>query len=334
MPIKHLAAAAAVLLAAFSAPSWAQPSTGDGQVATTVIDIAGHAVPVVKGGLYERYRSNPPLDVIARERPGLDLSWFRTLKKEKADAGFDTWSPNFYYQNASVTAVFTADIEALKALMPAKVLEQVQPLRLWPGRGVVALTAYAYQYCDNDAYNEVSLSIVTNRPGASSMGPFTLLGQSRSKDFWGYVVKLPVDTELARVRGVVGYNLPKWLTPIRFEDTASTIRVDVADVATGKSDIVLETAKLPELSAEAAFSTTSFINLDRDGRLVTGHAITRQLRHGASSDADTVKLTLGEGVLSDTLRALKLGKMLRYEYVPSFQSALYTPVPLAAAAAR
>jgi len=333
MQTTHFAGAIAVLFAT-AAPSWAQVTADGAQGPTTVIDIAGHAVPVVKDGLYDRYRSNPPLDVIGKEHPELDLSWFRTLKREKVAVGFDTWSPNFYYKNASVTAVFTADLERLAALMPAKVREQVRPLQVWPGRGVVALTAYAYQYCDNDAYNEVSLSIVTNKPGTASLGPLTLLSQSRSKDFWGYVVKLPVNTELARVRGVVGYNLPKWLTAIRFQETASSVRFDVADVATGKSDLVLETAKLGELSAEARFSTTSFTNLDRDGQLIQGHAISRQLRHGASTRGDDVKLTLGEGDLSATLRSLKLGKLLRYEYVPQFQSALYTPVPLAAGAGK
>ena len=41
---------------------------------TSTIDIAGHQVPVVKGGLYDRFRSNPPLSVIAAEVPGIDLS--------------------------------------------------------------------------------------------------------------------------------------------------------------------------------------------------------------------------------------------------------------------
>ncbi|WP_217363370.1 hypothetical protein [Duganella rivi] len=103
---------------------------------------------------------------------------------------------------------------------------------MWPGRGVVALTAYTYEYCDNDSYNEISLSIVTSKPGKSSFGPFTLLPQSSSGDFWGYVLKLPVNTELARVRGVVGYNLPKWLTGIEFKETDKSIAITVMDSET------------------------------------------------------------------------------------------------------
>ena len=46
-------------------------------------------------------------------------------------------------------------------------------------------------------------------------------------------------------------------------------------------------------------------------------------------DADDIKLTLGDGSLSTYIKSLKLGKMLRYEYVPEFQAALYAPQPLA-----
>ncbi len=42
-----------------------------------------------------------------------------------------------------------------------------------------------------------------------------------------------------------------------------------------------------------------------------------------------VNHALADGSLSNYLRDLKLGRMLKYEYVPEFQSALYAPNPLA-----
>lgn len=302
--------------------------------AATTIEIAGHPVPVVAGGLYDRYRSNPPLEVIHAEAPDVDLSWFRTLGKTKTDIGFDTYSPNFYYKNSRITAIFTADIGTLRALIPPEVAKQVQPLQVWPGRGVVALTAYAYHYCDNDSYNEVSLSVVTNQPGAPSFGPLTLFGQSRAKSFWGYVLKLPVNTELARVRGVVGYNLPKWLTGIRFKENGEAVTVEIDDEVTGKPDVVFEGRKLTGLSHDVDLVTNSFTNVDRGGQLTYGYAVSRQLGHASSTDGDAVKLTLGDGSFASYIKALKLGKMLKYEYVPDFQSALYAPRPLASLGGR
>lgn len=295
---------------------------------TNTIDIAGHAVPVVKGGLYDRYRSNPPLSVIAAELPGVDLSWFKGLEKRKVDIGFESYSPNFYYQNSRVTAVYTADLDALRALMPQEVLATVHPLQIWPGRGLIAFTAYTYEHCDNDAYNEVAVSIITNKPGKANLGPLTLIGQSMSGDFWGYVLKLPVNTELARVRGVVGYNLPKWLTGIDRKEDAQSVVYDITDSQTGKVDVSFKAKKLDNLSRDVDIVTSSFTNLNHQGQLAYGYAVSRQLSHGSSRDADSVTLTLGEGSLSNYLRALKLGKMMKYEYVPEFQSALYAPQPL------
>ncbi|BBH34563.1 hypothetical protein SAMN04488697_1223 [Pseudomonas sp. 43mfcvi1.1] len=296
---------------------------------TNTIDIAGHTVPVVKGGLYDRYRSNPPLSVIAAELPGVDLSWFKGLEKHKVDIGFESYSPNFYYQNSRVTAVYTADLDALRALMPPEVLATVHPLQIWPGRGLIAFTAYTYEHCDNDAYNEVAVSIITNKPGKANLGPFTLIGQSMSGDFWGYVLKLPVNTELARVRGVVGYNLPKWLTGIDRKEDAQSVVYNITDSQTGKVDVSFKAKKLDNLSRDVDIVTSSFTNLDHQGQLAYGYAVSRQLSHGSSRDADSATLTLGDGSLSNYLRALKLGKMMKYEYVPEFQSALYAPKPLA-----
>lgn len=301
---------------------------------TTMIQIGDHDVPVVKGGLYDRFRSNPPLSVIAAEAPGTDLSWFQGITKEKVDIGFESYSPNFYYKNSRVTAIFTADLARLRQLMPPEVLEQVQPLQVWPGRGVVALTAYAYHYCDNDSYNEIGLSVVTNKPGSSNWGPFSLLGQSLSDDFWGYVLKLPVDTELARVRGVVGYNLPKWLTRIDYRESGDSVVVEIFDSETRQLDVTLATQKLDVSEAKASLVTNSFTNLDRQGQLTTGYTTSRQLRHASTSDADAVKLTLTDGGLSRFIESLKLGKMVKYEYVPDFQAALYAPKPLKSAAAQ
>lgn len=322
-------AIASLALGIVTSPSWSDSAT-EPKAATEVTQImlAGQEVPVVKGGLYDRFRSNPPLSVVAAEAPGLDLSWFKQMKKEKVDIGFVSYSPNFYYQNSRVTAVFTADLATLKSLMPAKVLAAVQPLQVWPGRGLVALTAYTYRHCDNDSYNEIGLSIVTSKPGGGSWGPFTLLRQSMADDFWGYVLKLPVNTELARVRGVVGYNLPKWLTEIRYQETDKSVVVQIFDSETKQLDVTLETQKLADLSSQESLVTNSFTNVDRQGQLTTGYAVSRQLSHASSSSADAVKLNLTEGSLSTYIKALKLGKLVKYEYVPDFQSALYAPKPL------
>ncbi|WP_043311162.1 hypothetical protein [Pseudomonas sp. ML96] len=325
MKVRNIAVMAGLLLNVVAASAWASGAASAPQATTT---IAGQAIPVVAGGLYDRYHSNPPLSVIASEAPDIDLSWFKGLQKTKVNIGFESYSPNFYYRNSRVTAVFTANLERLRELMPAAVLEQVQPLQIWPGRGLVALTAYAYHYCDNDSYNEIALSIVTNKPGNANLGPISLVSQALSKDLWGYVLKLPVNTELARVRGVVGYNLPKWLTAIDYQETDKSVVFTISDSQTGKLDVTLETAKLSDLSDEPELVTNSFTNIGHDGQLAYGYAVSRQQSYASSSAEETVKLELSDGSLSTFIKSLDLGDLVKYEYVPQFQSALYAPAPL------
>ena len=52
------------------------------------------------------------------------------------------------------------------------------------------------------------------------------------------------------------------------------------------------------------------------------------MRHASSTREDAAKLVLSDGSLSTYIKSLGLGKMMKYEYVPEFQSALYAPAPL------
>src|SRR5689334_21235590 len=109
MSIKNTGVLTGLVLWGMTMDSTAQNPVDGGIKPGTQIELAGHQVPVVAGGLYDRYRSNPPLSVIEREAPDVDLSWFKTLKKTKVNVGFETYSPNFYYKDSRITAIFTAD---------------------------------------------------------------------------------------------------------------------------------------------------------------------------------------------------------------------------------
>lgn len=290
----------------------------------TIIDLAGHQVPVVKDGLYDRFRSNPPLSVIEKEAPEIDLSWFKTIQKQKKEVGLTTYSPNFYYSNSSITAIYTADMKTLKKLIPKEVRDVVKPISITPGRGLIAITAYAYHYCDNDSYNELSISIVTTKPNSGNWGVFSLMGELKNKNLWGYVLKLPVDTELARVRGVVGYNLPKWLIPIDYSNTGNSMTFSFYDQS-GKMDFSIKGKKLDIAEAKPDITRSNFINLDTKGKLTHGYTDVRALKKASSKKKEDVQLSLTDGPLSAFIKSLDLGKLMRYDYQPEFQAALYTP---------
>lgn len=290
----------------------------------TMIELADHRLPVLKGGLFDRFRSNPPLTVIREEGPDLDLSWFETLRKEQKDVGFVTFSPNFYYDNSSITAIYSADMAAIEALISEKVKQLVKPISYTPGTGLIAVTSYAYHYCDNDTYNELSISIVTTKPDAANLGLLSLMGEIKGKSLWGYILKLPVDTELARVRGVVGYNLPKWLIPIEVDDANDVLTFTYFDEK-GDLDFSMKGRRLAVNAAAPDITRSNFVNLDRDGHLTHGYTDVRAIKRSSSTTTNDVELLLTDGPLSTFIRSLALKKLVRYDYQPEFQAVLYTP---------
>ena len=319
----NLLASKAVFTKASSDKTMAMPATS-AAADQRMIDLAGHQVPVLKDGLYDRFRSNPPLSVVADERPDLDLSWFKTLKKQPKEVGFTTYSPNYYYKNSSITAIYTADMDRIEELIPEQVKRLVQPISFVPGKGLIAITSYNYDYCDNDSYNELSISIVTTRPNERNLGLISLMGEINDNSLWGYVLKLPVDTELARVRGVAGYNLPKWLIPIEYNSNGGELNFTYYDEQ-GKLDFSMSGRKLELADTRPKMTRVNFTNLDRQGRLTHGYSDIRAIKSASSRDGEDVQLSLSDGPLSTFIKSLGLKQLVRYDYQPEFQAALYTP---------
>ena len=114
--------------------------------------------------------------------------------------------------------------------------------------------------CDNDPYDEVSVAVVIRRPGATGSHALELLDSMRRRSFFAHVLALPVTTEIARVRGVHGYQLPKWLADIDVKlDATATARIAGPG---GRPDLSLS-VPMPELTNVASQShmgTSTMIN--------------------------------------------------------------------------
>lgn len=176
----------------------------------TEVEFGGQKVEVPAGEYYDRFRMNPDLDEVARDPAAGNIDFFRRIPEQLVTTRVGpTWAPNFYYRS-SVQLLFLAPIARLRAMSPMP----LEPLKASPGRGLAALTFFSYAVCDNDPYNEVSIAIVVRRPGARGSRTLELLGNIRRRCFFAHVLALPADTEIARVRSVYGYQLPKWLAEI------------------------------------------------------------------------------------------------------------------------
>ncbi|WP_431970563.1 acetoacetate decarboxylase [Nocardia sp. bgisy134] len=290
----------------------------------TEITIGDRKVPVVKNGYYDRYRMNPDLDEIQRDPAVGDITFFRRIPKRIADSALGPmWTPNFYYRTSSAQLLFTAPLSRLRAHLPAP----LEPVRILPGVGLIALALYRYEVCDNDPYNEVGVAAVVHDPRRRA-GALGVIGDARRRVNHAHVLALPVNTEIARLRGVDGYNLPKWRTDIDV-NVAGEVYARVAGPG-GRTDIEVR-AKLPairDLRPESRVSTTKLVHT-LNGTWYETTTQANPLTIGTRILPSNVRLHRGTGPLSDLLTGLGLSRPLRLEVTTEAQLVLHLPRPLA-----
>lgn len=291
----------------------------------TEVDFGGHKVAVPAGGYYDRFRMNPDLDEVAKDPAAGNVDFFRRIPKVMASSRIGpTWAPNFYYRTGHVQALMLAPLKKLRSMLPAP----LEPLRAFPGYGLVALTFFSYAVCDNDPYNEVSVAIVIRRPGARGLHALELMDSMRRQSFFAHVLALPVDTEIARVRGVYGYQLPKWRTDIRFDISSNGVTASIS-ATDGTADVTL-TAPLPSLrrvASQSRLSTNTSIGLV-DGEWRQTQFVTNPIEFAQTLFPRDVKLSCAGGPISQLLGGLGTGNILRFDVVKEAQMVLYLPRPL------
>ncbi|UIN53322.1 acetoacetate decarboxylase family protein [Pseudomonas kribbensis] len=292
----------------------------------TEVEFGTHKVEVLEGGYYDRFRMNPNLDEVARDNAAGNIDFFRRIPKlQVASRVGPTWAPNFYYRSGSVQLLFLAPLDRLRATLPAP----LEPLRAFPGYGLVALTFFSYSVCDNDPYDEVSVAIVVRRPGARGSHARELMDAMRRRSFTAHVLALPVNTEIARVRGVHGYQLPKWRADINV-NIGTSVSAHI-DGPKGLPDLVLK-APLPTLknvTPQSRMSTATMIH-QVDGPWHQSVVQSNTLSFAQRLFPRDVQLDRNGGPLSQLLDGLGATRILRLDVIKDAQIVLNLPVPLTA----
>ena len=290
------------------------------------VEFGGQKVAVPAGGYNDRFRMNPDLDEVARDPAAGNIDFFRRIPKQQVQSRVGPiWAPNIYYRSCSVQLLFLAPVDRLRAMLP----EPIEPLKAFPGRGLVALTFFSYAVCDNDPYDEVSIAIVVCRPGARGPHGLELLQAMRRRSFHAHVLALPVTTEIARARGVHGYQLPKWLAPIAVGIGEKVeARIGASD---GTPDLAL-VAPRPDfrtVPSQSHMGTSTMIHRV-DGRWHQTVVRTNMLSFAQRLFPRDVTLTRHSGPMSELLDGLGASTLLRFDVVRDAQIVLNMPEPLAA----
>lgn len=291
----------------------------------TEVEFGQHKVNVHKDGYYDRFRMNPDLDQVAQDPAVRNIDFFRKIPKKLVESRVGpVWAPNFYYRSGNVQLLMLAPIKQLQKKLPAP----LEPLQAFPGYGLVALTFFSYSVCDNDPYNEVSVAIVVRKSNAHGPHALELINSIRQRHFYAHVLALPVDTEIARVRGVYGYQLPKWLTEINVAIGSAEVNASLTDT-TGKIDLSLiaPTPNLQQVKSESQMSQATMLHLV-DGKWQQTIVQSNVLCFGQKLLPRKVKLVRHGGPLSQLLDELKASKILRLDVIQDAQVILHLPKAL------
>lgn len=297
------------------------PST---QRDTVKVDLGGREVAVPKGGLYDRYRMNPDLDTIARDPRVGSVDFFRQMPKIKVDSPIgSTLTPNFYYKMSSARLTMLAPSKAIRSRLPG----ELSPLEIVPGLGLISVIFFRYDVCDIDFYTEATVGIAVKPARHGKLGFFDLVTGLKNEQLDGYVLSLPVSSDIAQVRGHDGYGFPKWVTELDVDinDVRTTARVANDAGGVDLSLLASTPAQKAHVSGERVGSLTSYTKINGGWHSTLNQ--TNVLNAGTTRSTRDVTLQLGEGRMSDDLRSLKPKRTIQFDVMTEGQAALHMPIP-------
>ena len=252
------------------------------------------------------------------------MDFFRQLPKAKVDSPIGTThTPNFYYAVSTARLTMLAPSRAIRARLP----RELDPLEVAPGLGLASVMFFRYDVCDIDFYTEAAVGIAVRPSRHGRLGFVDLVSSLENDHLHTYVLSLPVNTDIAQVRGYDGYGFPKWTTEIDVDIDDRRVSARVANDS-GGTDLSFSAdtpAQTSYPSGERVSTLTSYTSINGAWHSTMNQA--NVLAAGSTRSPRGLHLKAGRGRLTDDLRSLRPIRNLRFDVATSSQIALHMPVP-------
>jgi hypothetical protein len=224
--------------------------------------------------------------------------------------------PVFYYDNTSVSAVYTASTRRVRELLP---LQEMKPVEILYGRCLAVFTAFEYRRTDIDPYNEFSIAFPITW-GKTPIPLLTALRQRVKRCFSAYVWQLPVTTEIARLGGVELYGFPKFLADITLERRDGWIECRLSEK--GEPILSLRGRELPVKRGKLERLVTYSVI---DDIPIMTHVIFDPLEFAETRDRNAASLEVAtRHPISKALRDMGLSRTpMAYQFSPRTQAVLF-----------
>ena len=241
-----------------------------------------------------------------------------TPRKTLDMAGESVEFPILYYDFRFMTAIFTTKTSGLQRLLPHPNFKAID---IWPGTGMLGITAFEYRDTSIGPYNEVAVSIPVRFPPGFTFPGFSAIPMMVKNVFHIYIRHLPVTTEIALKGGVHFWNYPKFMGEITFQDQNENLEIKLKE---GDRFILKMRAK--KLAAKRSrpfeFHTYSIKEETVMHAFVEGKAT----RLGSGMIGEIAEIELGEHPISNELAGLNLNKTaLIGQYGEGAMSKLHEP---------
>lgn len=248
-------------------------------------------------------------------------SYFEGVRQTEIDClGNNVKLPIFYYDGEAVTGVFPAKLKGLRKMMPDR---RLQPARLAPGIGAIAIGCFEYRDSDVGTYNELAISVPLNVPHHKANLPGrSMLGSAFTGQFNAWVHHLPVTTELALIAGRELWNYPKFVAAIDFDQDERTRTCRLAE---GAEHIL--TLKADRLRGGGDREVQLFTHLYQDRQPQCGEFRIHAPRFAQSIKRGAATLELGERhPIARELRDVLLStQSIASTYAPQMEAILFGP---------
>lgn len=234
--------------------------------------------------------STPVTSRSPRRRDGFFADGAPAERLEVGAGAFDL--PIRYFRTDCFLAVFSADLDAVRARIPS---QRLRPVRLRSNRAAIGIVAYNYIETGIGPYGEIGIAALCTSGGfAPPLLPALL--ETRNPRFGAFVLHLPVTSRIARDAGRFVWGYPKFVADMDFDLRPESRRVELSEggseilslqvrhrgpVVTDRNPLVTFSVEGGDLlRTEVASRATYHVGIGRSaGRLRLGsHPIADELR--------------------------------------------------------
>lgn len=243
--------------------------------------------------------------------------FFKGINQIEVKSGpYTTKYPIFYREVSYLGLSLLASLDKIRDILPSK---RMNPFRITPWHSMFTLTATQYKDSDVGPYNQVSIGIPFVFDKQTPV--FTGILHKVPDVLFIYTLYLPVTTARARNSGIEMANYPEFLADINFSKDNNWINC-IAD-SEGQNILSLSGRDIPvKLSPrQRVFPVTQ-----KNDQLLQSEFNFSETMVGVSKKQSDVKLEFGDHSIGQKIKNLYSGKVLQYQYYPSGQAILSTPI--------